>query len=72
MMAKQINLAAAGLSPAVLDNLAAAQAAGGDFTAAAATAQQALHLATATGEPALAADIRRHLHAYHQGRAWIE
>jgi len=61
-----------GHSPAVLDNLAAARAATQNFTAAAATARDALTLATATGESAVAADIKKHLASYLEQRPWIE
>ncbi len=71
-LAMQINNAAAGRSPAVLDNLAAAHAAGGNYPQAAATAQEALALALASGEAPLAADIRQHLAAYQRGQPWIE
>jgi len=71
-LAEQVNKAAGGRSPAVLDNLAAARAATGDFTAAVTTAQNALTLATATGESAVAADIKKHLSSYLERRPWVE
>jgi tetratricopeptide (TPR) repeat protein/thiol-disulfide isomerase/thioredoxin len=71
-LAEEVNTAAGGRSPAVLDNLAAAQAANGNFADAVATAQNALTLAVASGETAAAADIRKHLASYQEDRPWIE
>ena len=71
-LADQVNKAADGRSPAVLDNLAAAKAATGEFAGAVTTARDALTLATATGESAIAADIKKHLASYLEGRPWIE
>lgn len=71
-IAEQINKATGGRSPAVLDNLAAARAATGDFPGAVATAREALTLALAMGESALAADIRKHMAAYPKQQPWIE
>ena len=71
-LATQINKAATGQSPAVLDNLAAAQAASGDFQSAAATAAGAALLAKASGDELLAAEIRKHLAFYQKRLPWIE
>jgi len=71
-LAQQVNESTAGQSPAVLDNLAAAQAASGDFAAAVRSAAQAVQLARATGEDALAQEAARHLAAYREGKPWIE
>ncbi len=71
-LAQQLAKATAGQNPAVLDNLAAAQASTGDLKAAAQTAQQALALARATGEASLLPEIARHLEAYKAQRPWVE
>ena len=71
-LATKVNDASRGQSPTVLDTLAAAHAAAGDFAAATATATKALALARATGEAALATDIARHLAAYQKAQAWTE
>jgi tetratricopeptide (TPR) repeat protein len=56
----------------VLDTLAAAQAAAGRFPAAAATAERAVALAEAAGDPALAADLRSRLALYRAGAPFVE
>ena len=58
--------------PKVLDTLAAAQAAGGDYVRAVATAQQALGLATTGGNPVLAGEIQRRLRLYEAGQPYCE
>ena len=58
--------------PEVLDTLAAAQAAGGDFARAVETAKQALDLATAAGNPNLAREIQSRLHLYQAGQPFCE
>ncbi len=55
-----------GPGAATLDTLAAAQAACGDFAAAAATARAALAQASGAGETALAGNIRRRLDGYEE------
>jgi tetratricopeptide (TPR) repeat protein len=55
-----------------LDTLAAAYAAAGDWPRAQATAQRALELARAGGEPRLARDVERRLRLYEEGRANLE
>ncbi len=60
-------------SPAILDTLAAAHAAAGDFPAAAATAREALSLLQ--GQPPsapLAAEIQRHLDLFLRGEAIVQ
>lgn len=71
-LASQVNEATHGQSASVLDNLAAAQAANGDFAAATPTAAKALALARATGDTSLAVEIARRLDAYTSGRTWTE
>lgn len=58
--------------PAVLDTLAAAYAAGGEFQQAVTTAKQALSLATAGKKNELAGQIRERLAYYRQGRPYRE
>ena len=64
--------AAAALSrtPQVLDSLAAAQAAGGRYDEAAATAREAIGLAEAAGNSALAAEVRERLELYEASRPY--
>jgi choline-sulfatase len=57
-------------NPIVLDTLAAAYAEAGDFPAAVETAERVLAMATAAGEAAVAADIRKRLMLYQAGRAY--
>jgi peroxiredoxin len=57
-----------GRSAALLDTLAAAQAAGGDFQSAAATATRALETARATGEKDLLPALEKALRAYQAGK----
>ncbi len=59
-------------SPEVLDALAAAQAASGDFGRAVVTAKQALALATAAAHPVLAQEIQGRLHLYQAGQPFYE
>jgi tetratricopeptide (TPR) repeat protein len=56
--------------PAILDTLAAALAAAGQFDEAVQTAQQALDLARAAGDHALAADLQRRLATYARQQPW--
>lgn len=58
--------------PAVLDTLAAAEAAMGRSREAAQTARRALDLAEARGDAALAGEIRRRLSLYRGGRPYRE
>jgi len=58
----------AGKSAALLDTLAAAQAAAGDFKSAAATAARAVDQARAAGENALLPALEKSLRAYQAGR----
>ena len=58
--------------PGILDTLAAAQAANGDFATARETARQALDLARANGDKAMAEDIARRLEQYRQEHPWRE
>jgi hypothetical protein len=67
-MAQKANQLSGGKSPFVLDTLAAAQAASGDFRGAAATAAEALAAAVSTGEKDLAASLRKALAAYREER----
>ena len=67
-MAQKANQLSGGKSPFVLDTLAAAQAASGDFRGAAATAAEALSAAVSTGEKDLAAALRKALAAYREER----
>lgn len=71
-LAQQVNTITQGQSASVLDNLAAAHAATGDFSAATATAIQALKIAVATGDTSLAAVLPQRLAAYKAGQPWIE
>jgi spermidine synthase len=56
--------------PGMLDTLAVAYAATGDFDKAATAAQQALDAAAKTRQPALAADIRIHLEMFKNHQAY--
>ena len=56
----------------VLDTLAAAQAANGNFAAAVVTAGQARDLAHAAGQDSAAAEIERRQSAYFTGQPWRE
>ena len=58
--------------PEVLDTLAAAQAAGGDFVQAVETARQALELATAASNPMLAGEIQSRLRLYQAGQPYYQ
>lgn len=58
--------------PAVLDTLAAAQAAAGLFAEAQRTAGRARRLAEQRGDTALARQIATHEAHYRAGRAWVE
>ena len=58
--------------PEVLDTLAAAQAAGGDFARAAETAKQALALARGAGNELLAREIQSRLDLYQAGQPFYE
>jgi len=59
-------------NPAVLDTLAAARAAGGDFARAVATAKEALALATAAGKARFAREIEGRLALYQAGQPFYE
>jgi Flp pilus assembly protein TadD len=61
-----------GKRPEILDTVAAAEAAGGDFAAAERTARQAIELATAAGHAALAQDIQGRLAEYRRRVAYVE
>jgi hypothetical protein len=75
---KAVRLAerAAGLTgrrqPVILDTLAAAYAAAGDFERAAAIAQEAASLAAAAGATDLSADIGSRVALYHQKKPYRE
>lgn len=71
-LASEVNAAARGESPAVLDTLAAAMAAAGDFPAATTLVTQALTLARATGDHTLAAEISARLQSYTNRQPWRE
>ena len=58
--------------PGALDTLAAAQAAGGDFPAALATADEALAAARSRGDDALEREIAQRRARYAAGSAWVE
>jgi arylsulfatase A-like enzyme/Flp pilus assembly protein TadD len=58
--------------PVILDALAAAYAASGDFDHAVATAQEALALASAAGPAGLAGDIKKRLDLYEQKKPFRE
>jgi spermidine synthase len=58
--------------PVILDTLAAAYAAAGDFERAAATAQEAASLAAAAGATALSGDIGGRLALYRQKKPYRE
>ncbi|MBN1516198.1 tetratricopeptide repeat protein [Candidatus Sumerlaeota bacterium] len=59
-------------NPAVLNALAAAYAAAGDFDKAVATAQKAISLADAAGQPDLAEDFKSRLQLYQSGKPFYE
>jgi protein O-mannosyl-transferase len=59
-------------SPDYLDTMAVAYAAAGRFSEAIATAQKAIDLARAAGQPKLAAEIEARLQLYRSGRAYHE
>lgn len=61
-----------GASPELLDTLAAAQAAGGEFEAAIRTATEALRLATTGEDDELSEEIQARLRRYRTGRAYVE
>jgi len=71
-LATEVNAATRGQSPAVLDTLAAAKAATGNFPDAVTLATQALFLARASGDPALAAEIAKRLKSYTNRQPWRE
>ena len=58
--------------PGILDTLAAAEAAAGNFEQAQRTAQQAIDLARQGGAEALAQKLEEHLAAYRDHRPWRE
>lgn len=66
-LARQAATLSGGKVPAILDTLASAQAATGDYPAAATTAAQALTLARAAGDKALIALLEKSLAAYTAG-----
>ena len=61
-----------GSDPGILDALAAAYAESGQFPAAVKTAQAASDLAAASGQAAVAADIRRRFALYSKSQAFRE
>lgn len=71
-LATKLNQTTRGQSPIVLNTLAAAQAATGDFAAATATATAAITLAHATGASSLITEITPRLESYKKGAAWTE
>ena len=58
--------------PDLLDTLAVAYAAAGRFPEAIATAEQAVRLASSSGQERLALEIRKHLRLFMEGRSYIE
>lgn len=71
-LAREASELTGGGHPMVLDVLAAAQAAAGDFDAAVATAETALATARAAGASDLARRIRLHLNRYRRGEPFRE
>ena len=71
-LATEVYEATRGQSAPVMDTLAAAQAAAGNFPAAMDLASQALTLARATGESALALEIARRRELYGNHQPWTE
>jgi hypothetical protein len=67
-MVTKINQETGGQIPNILDTLAAAQAATGDFKAAAATAGRALALPGTAQNPQLAAALKERLTLYQKGK----
>lgn len=67
-LAEKAASATSGKVPAILDTLAAAQAAAGDFAKAAATEATALDLARNAGDSALIPLLEKALRAYREGR----
>ena len=59
-------------SAEILDTLSVAQAAGGRFTEAVATAEEAVTLARKAGDEQLAAEIESRLRLFRQGRRYRE
>jgi protein O-mannosyl-transferase len=74
--AKQTAMRAAQLTrfnePGILDTLAAASAAAGEFEDAAKFGTQAINLAKAKGDNALAADLQKRVDGYNQKKAYTE
>lgn len=67
-LARKACAATADRDPAILDTLATALAAGGDYPAAAVTADRAIVLAEQGGEEQLAAEIRSHRDLFRAGK----
>ncbi|RJP33840.1 MAG: tetratricopeptide repeat protein [Phycisphaerales bacterium] len=72
MLAERANELTNGSDPAVLDALAAAAAASGDFDRAVHTAERAARMAGGAGRVELADAIRARVEVYRSGRAWVE
>jgi len=58
-------------NPGVLDTLAAAYAASGDFAKAIETAEKAITIAESTGNENLTTELEKHLEFYKQSKAYI-
>jgi tetratricopeptide (TPR) repeat protein len=71
-LARRLNERAGARDPQILDTLAAAQAADGQFAEAVKTAETALQLATRQQREQLAEQIRSRLERYRDGRPYIE
>ena len=66
-LATQVNQSTGGEVPALLETLAAAQAATGDFTKALKTVRRALDLAEASGDKEICTTLRKEISLYEQG-----
>lgn len=71
-LAREINAATGDKLPNILDTLSAAEAASGEFQAAASTAERAFKIASETGKQALAADLAKRLALYQAGKPYRE
>jgi Flp pilus assembly protein TadD/thiol-disulfide isomerase/thioredoxin len=71
-IAQEINAATGNRVANILDTLSAAQAASGEFDAAAATAEQAIGIANAAGDLTFAADLSKRLLLYQAGKPYLE